>query len=183
MEEFSENYKRPIWKRSYRRKRVGEWLTGFSKKLNRTSTRGDKCRLISSIERTQFEKDINAVFWRYVKFKENHAKIYNGKKEFLEKIRLNGFQKMLLKTNTSLKYEFLGRSDIQVEAGEWNIAPDVEILSEGGEALVLSVTFEAVKTAVRIHVFDPMLFTEKLSLNSCTWKIHFENGTFFILLK
>ena len=171
---------RPIWDKNKRRKRVGKWMTGFSKKLNRTSTRKDKCRLLSSIERTQFENDINAVFWRFVKFDENHATIYNGKKEFLEETRLNGFQKMLLKSNTSLKNEFLGRSEIQVETGEWNIEPNIEILSEGGEALVLSIIFGADEAAVRIQVFDPMLFTEKLRLDSCTWKIHFENGTFFI---
>ena len=49
-------------------------------------------------------------------------------------------------------------------------------LSEGGEAIVFSENFGHFEAAVRVHIFDPFLFTDAFGLKSLSWKIHFESG-------
>lgn len=44
------------------RDKIEEWLVGFLPKLKRSTTRTQKCRLISAVERMDFEKDSNAYF-------------------------------------------------------------------------------------------------------------------------
>ena len=65
---------RPVWERENGKEEIGNWLTGFLAKLKRNSTRTEKCRLISSVERMNFEKDYYAVWWEYVRFGEDEAR-------------------------------------------------------------------------------------------------------------
>ena len=46
---------RPVWERKNGKREMEVWLTGFLAKLKRNSTRTEKCRLISSVERMTFE--------------------------------------------------------------------------------------------------------------------------------
>lgn len=57
------------------REEVNEWVKNFLPKLERESSREEKCRLIASIERHDFEKWEVAGDWRFIKF--------NGKKGIL----------------------------------------------------------------------------------------------------
>ena len=168
---------RPIWEREKGKKEMKIWLTGFLAKLKRNSTRTQKCRLISSIERMNFEKDDNAAVWQYVRFGENEAEIFRKKKTSLEKIKLTKFQKMILKSDSSLKNQFLCRSKIKPETGKWDIPADLKNrkISEGGEALIFLEKFGDLETAVRVQIFDPFLFTKDFGIDSLTCKIHYQN--------
>jgi hypothetical protein len=173
--------KLPIWERENEKEEMDIWLTGFLAKLKRDSTRTQKCRLISSVERMQFKNDYHAVDWQYVQFGEEEAEIFEKNKRSLQKIKLTEFQKMILESDSSLKNQLLCRSKINEETGKWNIPADLENqkISEGGEALVFYENFEKKETAVRVQIFDPFLYTNDFGLDSLTWKIHFEKGNSF----
>ena len=47
----------PVWERENGKREFEKWLTGFLAKLKRNSTRTEKCRLISSVERMTFEEN------------------------------------------------------------------------------------------------------------------------------
>jgi hypothetical protein len=173
----------PVWKRENGKREFENWLTGFLVKLKRTSTRTEKCRLISSVERMTFEEDNYAVLWKYVRFGEDEGEIFWPKnfwpkKKSLQKIKLTDFQKIILNSNANLKNEMISRSEIREENGEWDIPAELQskIISEGGEALVFSEEFGNLETAVRLQIFDPFLFTKNFGLDSISWKIHFEKG-------
>ena len=167
----------PIWERENGKKEIEIWLTGFLSKLKRTSTRTQQCRLISSVERMEFKSDWNAEWWQYVQFGDEEAAIFNKHQTF-EKLKLTKFQKIILKSDPSLKNQFLGRSEIKPETGKWEIPAELESrnISEGGEAIVFSDDFGDEKAVVRVHLFDPFLFTKDFGLDSLSWKIHFEKG-------
>ena len=172
--------KRPVWERENGKEEIGNWLTGFLPKLKRNSTRTEKCRLISSVERMTFEDDQYAYLWQYVRFGEDEGEIFY-KNRSLQKIKLTDFQKMILNSNANLKNEMISRSEIREENGKWDSPAELKtkMISEGGEALVFSEEFGNLKTAVRLQIFDPFLFTKNFGLNSLSWKIHFEKGLFF----
>jgi len=169
---------RPVWERENGKKEMEKWLKGFLAKLKRTSTRTQKCRLISSVERMKFENDANAISWQYVRFGEDEGEIFHKNKISHEKIKLTDYQKVLLKSDDSLKDRFLSRSEIKQETGKWIFQDNLQKrkISEGGEALVISNKFGDLEAVVRIHIFDSFLFTKDFWLNSLTWKIHFEKG-------
>ena len=50
------------------RDKMDEWVKCFLPKLERKSTRTEKCRLIASVERQEFERDWSAEKWRFCKF-------------------------------------------------------------------------------------------------------------------
>mgnify|MGYP003340822297 FL=1 len=102
----------------------------------------------------------------------------NVGKRNLQKMKISEFQKMILKSDSSLKNQLIGRSEIKEENGEWQIPAELEakLISQGGEALVFCEKFGNFETAVRIQIFDPFLFTKDFGLDSLTWKIHFEKG-------
>lgn len=170
------------------RKKVKKWLKKFIPKLKRTTSRTQKCRLIESVERVSFKNHENAYFWKYVKFEKTgirglwkkKGKIFNKKKKNLEEFELTGFQEILLKNQPSLNNIFIGRSEIKEETGIWQLSEDFDknIISKGGEAIVLREKFGDLEFAVRVHVFDPFLFSEKFEKNSLTFKIHFSKGKF-----
>jgi hypothetical protein len=149
--------------------------------LKRNSTRTEKCRLISSVERITFEEDFYAVDWKYVQFGENEEEIIDkfGENHVLQKIKLTEFQKMILNSNSNLKNVMISRSEIREENGEWEIEPELKkkLLSKGGEALVFSEKFGNLETAIRLQIFDSALFTKDFGLDSITRKIHFEKGS------
>jgi hypothetical protein len=172
--------KLPIWERENGKREIEIWLKGFLAKMKRNSTRTQKCRLILSVERTKFEEDSelvdNAFVWEYVRFGEDEAEIFDENKRSLEKLKLTEFQKMILKTDSSLKNQLLCRSKINEEAGKWEISADLQSkkISSGGEALIFSERFEDLETAVRVQIFDPFLFTKDFGLDLLTWTIHFQ---------
>ena len=173
----------PVWERENGKREFEKWLTGFLAKLKRTSTRTEKCRLISSVERMTFENDRYAALWEYVRFgDEEELEIFlENKYRSFQKIKLTDFQKIILNSNPNLKNEMISRSEIREESGEWDISAELKtkMISEGGEALVFSEEFGNLKTAVRLQIFDPFLFTKNFELDSLSWKIHFEKGLFF----
>jgi hypothetical protein len=169
----------PIWERENGKREMKIWLTGFLAKLKRNSTRTQKCRLILSVERIKFEKDVYAAWWQYVRFGEEEAEIFNKDKRILEKIKLTEFQKMILQSDSSLTNQHLCRSKIKPETKKWEIPADLKnkkISFGGGEALVFSENFGDFKTAVRVQIFDPFLFTNDFGIDSLTSKINFQNG-------
>ena len=175
---------RPAWERENGKREIGKWLTGFLAKLKRNSTRTEKCRLISSVERMNFEEHKYAAWWEYVQFGEEEAEIFMPKRfwpknKSLQKIKLTDFQKMILNSNANLKNEMISRSEIREENGEWDLPVELQtkIISNGGEALVFLEKFGNLKTAVRLQIFDPFLFTKDFGLDSLSWKIHFEKGS------
>jgi hypothetical protein len=154
-----------------------KWLTGFLPKLKRESTRKAQCRLILSVERMLFNAHKYAASWQYVRFEKNEAEILDKDKTPLQKIKITEFQRMILEPDEmkGSDAEFC-RSDIRAEKGKWDIKEELEKerISEGGEALVFSQKFEDLTTAVRIHIFDPFLFTEEFCSKMVIWKAHFE---------
>ena len=86
-----------------------------------------------------------------------------------------------MKSDSSLKYQLFCRSKIKQETGKWNIPADLQSkkISSGGEALIFSERFEDLETAVRVQIFDPLLFTKDFGFDSLTWKIHFQKGNSF----
>ena len=171
----------PVWEKENGKEEIGNWIIGFLAKLKRNSTRTEKCRLISSVERMTFEEDKYAIWWKYARFGEDEADIIAYDKDFLQKIKLTEFQKMILNSNKNLKNVMIDRSEIKEENGEWEIEAELKmkLLSKGGEAIVFSENFGNLETAVRLQIFDPFLFTKNIGLDSISWKIHFEKGLSF----
>ena len=171
----------PVWERKNGKEEFEKWLTGFLAKLKRNSTRTEKCRLISSVERMTFEKDWYAVVWEYARFGDEEVEIFY-KNQSLQKIKHTDFQKMILKSNANLKNAMISRSEIKEENGEWDISTELQtnLISEGGEALVCLEEFGSLKTAVRLQIFDPFLFTKNFGLDSLSLKTHFEKGLIFL---
>ncbi|CBY34125.1 unnamed protein product [Oikopleura dioica] len=174
----SKKEKLPVWERENGKNEIEKWLEGFLAKLKRTSTRTEKCRLILAVERMQFEEDWYAAAWNYVQFGEENGEIFDKWNESLQNLNITEFQKQILKSNSSLKNQLVGHSEIKEEKGEWNIPAELKtkIISEGGEALVFSEKFGIYEIAVRIQIFDPFLFTENFGLDLLTWKINFEKA-------
>ena len=124
--------------RAILRTEIDEWVKYFLPKLERESTREEKCRLIASVERQEFEDDRNAVHWRFCKFLGKNGIIFDDDTKELEKFNLTSFQKKILRRNPSLKNNFCGRSDIKEESGFWELNVELKnkIISEGGEAVI-----------------------------------------------
>ena len=169
---------RPIWERENGKEEMENWHIGFLGKLKRTSTRSTKCRLISSVERMEFENFHYSYRWHFVQFADDEGEIFDKNEECLQKFKITEFQKLLLNSDLMLKNQLLSRSEIKEETGEWTIAADLQnkIISEGGEACVFSENFDGFETAVRVQIFDPFLFTDDFGLDSLSWKMHFEKG-------
>ena len=167
--------------RAVLRKEIDEWVKSFLPKLERESTRTEKCRLIASVERHEFRRDWHAVIWRFCKFVGKNGIIFDDDKKELEKFKITSFQKKILRRNPSLKNVFLGRSEIKEESGEWKLNDELKnkIISEGGEAVIFFEKFGYLKVAVRIHLFDAFLFTTNFGANELKWKTNLISGNFF----
>ncbi|CBY15000.1 unnamed protein product [Oikopleura dioica] len=158
--------------RAVLRTEIDKWVKCFLPKLERESTRTEKCRLIASVERQEFEDYYNADKWRFCKFVGNCGIIFDDKKEELEKFKITSFQKKILRRNPSLKNVFFGRSEIKEETGFWKLNDELKnkIISEGGEAIIFLEKFGNLEAAVRIHVFDAFLLTTNFGANELKWK-------------
>jgi len=165
---------------------VNEWVKLFLPKLERKSTRKEKCRLVASVERQEFGKDENAEKWQYFKFVGNKGILYyycsiNDYKMELGEFNATSFQKNILHEHPSLSDIFISRrSDIKEENGKWELenALKERIISEGGEATIFSEKFGKVEMAVRIQIFDPFLFTKKFVHEMIKWKTYLISGKF-----
>jgi len=166
--------------RAVLRNEIDNWLKYFLPKLERESTRTEKCRLIASVERHEFGGYWNAENWRFCKFVGKNRIIFDDDKE--EKFKITSFQKKILRRNPSLKNVFLGRSEIKEETGFWKLNAELKnnIISEGGEAVILLEKFGNLEAAVRIHVFDAFLFTTNFGANQLKWKTNLISGKFFL---
>ena len=123
------------------RDKIDEWVESFLPKLERESTREEKCRLIASVERQEFGRDWIARDWRFCKFVGKEGIIVDDKKEencYFEKFKITSFQKKILRRNPRLENVFLGRSEIKEETGFWKLNDELEKqkISEGGEAVI-----------------------------------------------
>ncbi|CBY13855.1 unnamed protein product [Oikopleura dioica] len=165
------------------RDKIDEWVKLFLPKLERESTRTEKCRLIASVERHEFEDDSNAADWRFCKFVGKNGIIFNEDKRQIQKFKATSFQKRILRRNPNLSDIFIGRSEIKEENGIWNFKNELkdELLSERGEAIVFSQKFGENLMAVRIAVFDPFLFTKQFGAGQIKWRTNlisdFETAT------
>ena len=165
------------------RGKLDEWVKCFLPKLERESTRTAKCRLLASVERHEFENKYDARDWQFFKFVENKGVLYNKDKKQLDdggEFEATSFQKKILRENSNLSDVLIGRFEIKEENGEWKLKNELKnkLISEGGEALVLSEKFGDVEMAVRVQVFDPFLFTKKFGADKIEWKTHLISGEF-----
>ena len=107
--------------RAVLRGEIDEWVKYFLPKLERESTRTEKCRLIASIERREFGNYYNAVEWRFCKFIGKIGIIFDDEKDELEKFKITSFQKKILLRNPSLENLLIGRNEIKEETGFWKL--------------------------------------------------------------
>ncbi|CBY42905.1 unnamed protein product [Oikopleura dioica] len=158
--------------RAILRNEIDEWVKCFLPKLERESTREEKCRLVASVERHEFGYDWDAVTWRFCKFVGKTGFIFDDEKEERKKFKITSFQKKILRRNPSLKNVFFGRSEIKEETGFWKLNDELKkkIISEGGEAIIFLENFGNLEAAVRIHIFDAFLFTSNFGANELKWK-------------
>ena len=157
----------------------------FVRKLKRTTSRSKKCRLISAVERTEFSDDDNATYWQYCEFGAIKATIYHQFKGKLEDFEMTAIQKEILAAEPALRNNLISRWEIKEERGEWELPDEIKgkLISEGGEALVISELFGNLEAAVRVQVFDPFLFTDGFAADSFSWRIHLSKGRNFILIR
>ena len=167
--------------RAVLRSEIDKWVKCFLPKLERESTRTEKCRLIASVERHEFGDNFIAKEWRFCKFVGKNGIIFDDNKKEIEKFKLTSFQKKILRQNPSLKNVFLGRSEIKEETGFWKLNDELKnkIISEGGEAIIFLEKFGNLKAAVRIHIFDAFLFTSNFGAKKIKWKTNLFSGKFF----
>ena len=163
------------------KKKVKQWLRRFVPKLKRTSSRSNKCRLISAVERTQFRVDKNAFYWQFCKFDGTMGAIFNQWKEKKEDFEMTQIQKQIILAEPALKNKKISRWEIEEELGEWDLPHEIETkqISGGGEALVFAEQFGSLETAVRVQVFDPFLFTDRAG--SCSWRTNLSKGKNLIM--
>ena len=180
---------------------IDVWLEQFLPKLKRTTTRTQKCRLILAVERMDFKNKDNGFHWKYLQYLKDFPRLVrwldffgfgqrygrelvcvrDRSKRELEEIEINDFMKMILDENQSLLEEarnepFISRWQIKPEDGQWKKNGHLDIITTGGEAIVINEKIESYDTAVRVQVFDPFLFTEKLKQENITWQIHVAKG-------
>ena len=79
----------PVWQRENRKIEVEKWMRRFLANLKRTSTRTQKCRIISAIERTDFENYRYAGWWKHVQFGEENVEIIAYTNYSLQKIKIS----------------------------------------------------------------------------------------------
>ncbi|CBY15690.1 unnamed protein product [Oikopleura dioica] len=153
---------------------INEWMKLFLPKLERESTRTEKCRLVASVERHQFGNDENAGYWRFCKFVGKKGIIFRENQTQLEEFEATSFQKKILDRNPNLSNVFIGRSEIKEENGKWKLENELKerIISEGVEAIVFREKFGKDEMAVRIQIFDPFLFSQKFGADLIKFKTH-----------
>ncbi|CBY36763.1 unnamed protein product [Oikopleura dioica] len=158
--------------RAVLRNEIDEWVKLFLPKLEKESTRTEKCRLVASVERQEFEHDGNAEGWRFCKFVGKNGMILDPAKRELEKFKITSFQKKILRENPSLENELIGRNEIKEETGFWKLKDEQKRkkISEGGEAVIFLEKFGNLEVVVRIHVFDSFMFTTKFGAKTLKWK-------------
>jgi len=159
---------------------INEWVKLFLPKLERESTRTEKCRLVASVERSEFEDKNNSIFWRFCKFVGKKGIIFDEDQKRLEEFEATSFQKKILDRNPNLSNVFIGRSEIKEENGKWKLENELKgrIISEGGEAIVFCEKFGKIEMAVRIQIFDPFLFSQKFGADLIKFKTHLISGEF-----
>ena len=157
---------------------INEWVKLFLPKLERESTRTEKCRLVASVERNEFGDDWKAEYWRFCKFIGKKGIIFDEDKNQLKKFEATSFQKKILDRNPNLSNVFIGRSEIKEENGKWKLENELKerIISEGGEAIVFCEKFGKFEMAVRIQIFDAFLFSKKFGANLIKFKTHLISG-------
>jgi len=160
------------------RENLENWLIKFLPKLKRTTTRTAKCRLICSIERKDFTIDEYAQYWREVTFGNGKCRVH-AKNLLVNESELTVLQARTLKSNTHLHGKLIQKAEMRAERGSWCLSANLasKVISEGGEALVLSQTIAGYDIAVRVQAFDPFLFTDKEKLKNLTTAIHLSSGT------
>jgi len=178
------------------RDKIDEWVESFLPKLERESTREEKCRLIASVERLEFVRDWRnfmpprlidseiAHKWRFFNFVGNKGFLFDGDEKQLTEFKATSFQKKILLRTQALSDILIGRSEIKEETGEWKLDKTLKEkkISEGGEALILNQKFGETVMAVRVHAFDPFLFTKKSCADKIKWKTHLISGKIIFLV-
>jgi len=163
----------PDHQKELSRENLNKWLVKFLPKLKRTTTRTAKCRLICSIERKDFSIDEYAQYWKEVTFENGKCRVH-AKNLLADESELTNLQAKTIKSNTHLHGKLIQREELRAERGSWCLPAPLtsQVISEGGEALVLSQTIAGYEIAVRVHAFDPFLFTYKEKLKNLTAIMH-----------
>ncbi|CBY13806.1 unnamed protein product [Oikopleura dioica] len=156
------------------RTEINEWVKLFLPKLEKESTKTEKCRLIASVERHEFGGRRSARDWRFCKFVGKTGIILDAMKIEIENFKITSFQKKILRENPRSENIFLDRNEIKEETGFWKLNDELEKqkISEGGEAVIFTEKFGNLETVVRIHIFDSFLFTMKFGADDLKWKTH-----------
>ena len=162
-----------ILPKEIKKEKIEEWLQNLLPRVKRTSTRSPKCQLISSVERHDFDQDNISYRWQNVIFLRNFFFVDDRVGGTISKYAITAFQENILERNPDLYRKIINRWSIKEETGEWMLGELAKnIISEGGEAIILSKNFGELETAVRIHAFDPLLFTKYLPASSISFKIN-----------
>ena len=107
-------------------------------------------------------------------FKKKKNSIYNKWKDKKEDFEMTAIQKEILAAEPALRNNLISRWEIKEESGEWELPDEIKgkLISEGGEALVISELFGNLEAAVRVQAFDPFLFTDGFGADSFSWRIN-----------
>jgi hypothetical protein len=157
-----------VFQRDFLRRKLDKWVKCFLPKLERESTRTDKCRLVASVERLEIGNEYNAVIWRFCKFDGNKGILFDVNKKQLEEFRATSFQKKILRENPELLNVLIRRSEIKEENGKWQISNELE----EKKIIVFCEKFGETEFAVRVQIFDPFLFTKMFPANQIKWRTH-----------
>ena len=175
------------------RTEIDVWLKGFLPKIKRETTRKEQCRLLASVERMEFGNNLNAEYWQFCRFVGKEVIIFDEDKNELERLKQTSLQRKILSKNPNLENVEISRWKILAEEGKWNLKEngselEKKKISAGGEAVIFEETFGNLKTAVRVQVFEPFLFTKhfgvgeiKTKTNLISGKFSFQKSGFIIL--
>ncbi|CBY13561.1 unnamed protein product [Oikopleura dioica] len=167
--------------REYLRDEINNWAVKiFLPKLKRETDKTEKCRLIASVERHTFEDDIYAIQWKNFQFVENHAEsekfilVDEKRTKISGKMNASFLQKKILGNDSDLLNTFISKNDVKNEGVTkgWKPNEYLEKIFIGGEAAIFKEKFENHEMAVRVHAFDPFIFTEKLVAGQLKTKTH-----------
>ena len=164
--------------RAVLRGEIDEWVKYFLPKLERESTRTEKCRLIASVERQEFRYLKTALEWQFCKFDGKNGIILDAAKIEIDNFKITSFQKKILRQNPKIENVFLDRNKIKEETGFWKLNDELKNKKkfEGGEAVIFFKKFGNLEAAVRVHIFDSFLFTTSFGANELKWKTNLISG-------
>ena len=168
-------------KRIFDEEELAKWLKGFVPKLKRTTTRNDCDRLILSVERSDFAEKYYGGWIKCIFNKRNEKGKVISETNTTNSWDLTHTQITILENNPQLDSIYIKRDSLRAENGDWKMEEmkkELNWISSGGEAIVLKELVCDMEVAVRVHPFDPNLFTEKANMDDYDFLPYFSEGIF-----